>query len=117
MDPPGLQLLVADVTSGKVDIIVVYKIDRLTRCGSKTAQADEREGLISGRYTTLRSIATEERCDKSYVSCLLSVAFLAPDIFERILIGDHAATLTPERLRKACPLPQRWDEQRVTLLD
>ncbi len=75
------------------------------------------EGLASGRYPTLRSIAVEERCDKSYVSRLLSVAFLAPDIVVRILIGDHTATLTPERLRKACPLPAGWDEQRAALLD
>lgn len=75
------------------------------------------EGLTSGRYLTLRSIAAEERCDKSYISRLLSIAFLAPDIVERILIGDHAATLTPERLRKACPLPTRWEEQRAKLLD
>jgi DNA invertase Pin-like site-specific DNA recombinase len=75
------------------------------------------EGLTSGRYPTLRSIAWEEQCDKSYVSRLLSVAFLAPDIVERMLTGDHPATLTPERLRKACPLPPRWDEQRAMLLD
>ncbi len=75
------------------------------------------EGLISGRYPTLRSNAAEEQCDKSYVSRLLSIAFLAPDIVERILMGDHAATLTPERLRKACPLPARWEEQRAALLD
>ena len=74
-------------------------------------------GLTSGRYPTLRSIAQEERCDKSYVSRLLSVAFLAPDIVERILTGDHPATLTPERLRKACPLPLRWNEQRAMLLN
>ena len=75
------------------------------------------EGLTSGRYPTLRSIAVQENCDKSYVSRLLSLAFLAPDIVERILTGHHAATLTPERLRKACPLPARWEEQRAMLLD
>jgi hypothetical protein len=75
------------------------------------------DGLTSGRYQTLRSIANEEQCDKSYVSRLLSVAFLAPDIVERILTGNHKATLTPERLRKACPLPVGWDEQRALLID
>lgn len=75
------------------------------------------DGLTSGRYPTLRLIAQEEQYDKSYVSRLLSVAFLAPDIVERMLTGDHPATLTPERLRKACPLPPRWDEQRAMLLD
>ena len=31
MDRPGLQQLLADVEAGKVDVIVVYKVDRLTR--------------------------------------------------------------------------------------
>src|SRR4051794_27757436 len=30
-DRPGLQRLLADVRSGKIDVIVVYKVDRLTR--------------------------------------------------------------------------------------
>ena len=30
-DRPALQQLLADVQSGKVDVIVVYKVDRLTR--------------------------------------------------------------------------------------
>ena len=31
MDRPGLEALMADVEAGKVDVIVVYKVDRLTR--------------------------------------------------------------------------------------
>lgn len=31
MDRPGLKRLMADIESGKIDIVVVYKIDRLTR--------------------------------------------------------------------------------------
>ena len=31
MDRPALQQLLADVKAGRVDTIVVYKIDRLTR--------------------------------------------------------------------------------------
>ena len=31
MDRPGLKALMADVEAGRVDIIVVYKVDRLTR--------------------------------------------------------------------------------------
>jgi len=74
-------------------------------------------GLTSGRYATLRAIAKEEHRDKSYVSRILSIAFLAPDIVGRILTGDHSGTLTPERLRRACPLPMRWEEQRAVLID
>ena len=31
MERPGLQRLLADMDAGKVDVIVVYKIDRLSR--------------------------------------------------------------------------------------
>jgi DNA invertase Pin-like site-specific DNA recombinase len=31
MERPGLKQLMADVQAGKVDVIVVYKVDRLTR--------------------------------------------------------------------------------------
>ena len=31
MERPGLQQLLADITAGKVDVVVVYKVDRLTR--------------------------------------------------------------------------------------
>jgi site-specific DNA recombinase len=31
MDRPALQQLLTDITAGRVDIVVVYKIDRLTR--------------------------------------------------------------------------------------
>ena len=74
------------------------------------------DGLKSGCYPTIKYIAIKENCDKSYVGRLISIAFLAPDIVERILRGNHSATLTPERLRKACPLPLRWEDQRALLL-
>lgn len=31
MDHPGLEQLLKDVEAGRIDIIVVYKVDRLTR--------------------------------------------------------------------------------------
>ncbi|WP_221793665.1 recombinase family protein [Aquisediminimonas sediminicola] len=38
MDRPGLKKLLADVSAGKVDVIVVYKVDRLTRALSDFAK-------------------------------------------------------------------------------
>ena len=31
MDRPGLQKMLVDIGAGKIDIVIVYKIDRLTR--------------------------------------------------------------------------------------
>ena len=31
MDRPGLERLLADIDAGRIDVVVVYKVDRLTR--------------------------------------------------------------------------------------
>ena len=72
--------------------------------------------LSSGAMSSIADLAKSDGVDRAYISRLITVAFLAPDIVERIVTGDHSATLTPERLRKACPLPERWDDQRALLL-
>ncbi|MFN0191171.1 MAG: recombinase family protein [Aestuariivirga sp.] len=41
MDRPGVQQLLCDVAAGKIDIIVVYKIDRLTRSLTDFAKLNE----------------------------------------------------------------------------
>ena len=72
--------------------------------------------LSSGTRSSIGDIAKNSSYDRTYISRLITLAFLAPDIVERIVTGDHSPTLTPERLRKACPLPVRWDDQRALLL-
>ncbi len=41
MDRPGLKALLADIEAGKVDVVVVYKVDRLTRALSDFARLVE----------------------------------------------------------------------------
>ncbi len=72
-------------------------------------------GLSSNKYCSLSDVAKAVNLDKSYVSRVITLAFLAPDILEKIITGDHSQLLTPERLRKACPLPLRWEDQRALL--
>ncbi len=72
--------------------------------------------LSSGSAPTIATLAKSEGCSASYVSLKISLAFLAPDILEAILNGTQPSSLTPERLKKACPLPINWDEQRALLL-
>ena len=69
--------------------------------------------LSSGTKTSVADVAESTGYDRTYVNRQITLAFLAPDIVEGILTGTHPPMLTPERLRKACPLPQRWDEQRA----
>lgn len=72
-------------------------------------------GLSIGKYESLSEIAKRLSLDKSYFSPVITLAFLALDILEKIITGDHSHLLTPERLRKACPLPLRWEDQRALL--
>ena len=64
--------------------------------------------LESGEYGTLAEMADAERISRSYVSRILRLTLLAPDIVERILDGRPTAGL-PQLLR---PFPVEWERQR-----
>ena len=66
--------------------------------------------LDEGVYATVREIGDAENISKSYVSRILRLALLAPDIVEAILAGQADQTLILERLGR--PLPACWQEQR-----
>jgi hypothetical protein len=67
-----------------------------------------RRMLESGEYGTLAELADAERISRSYVSRILRLTLLAPDIVERILDGRPMAGL-PQLLR---PFPVVWERQR-----
>jgi site-specific DNA recombinase len=60
-----------------------------------------------------RAIAAETGLDERYISRVLPLAFLAPDLTETILEGTQSSTLDLGRCLK--PLPPDWKEQRVSL--
>ena len=64
--------------------------------------------LESGEYATLAEMADAERISRSYVSRILRLTLLAPDIVERILDGRPMAGL-PQLLK---PFPVAWERQR-----
>jgi hypothetical protein len=55
-----------------------------------------------------------EAISKSYVSRILRLALLAPDIVEAVLAGRADQGMMLEQLER--PLPASWDEQRLRLL-
>jgi hypothetical protein len=67
--------------------------------------------LDSGVYTSVTEISEAEHIGKSYVSSMLKLALLGPDLVEAILTGctDQAPIL--EQLER--PLPPSWEEQRT----
>jgi hypothetical protein len=66
--------------------------------------------LEIGVYTSVTEIAEVERIGKSYVSRILRLALLAPNIVEAILAGRTDQGMMLEQLQR--PLPARWEEQR-----
>jgi hypothetical protein len=66
--------------------------------------------LDEGVYATVSEIGEAEGIDKGYVSRVLRLALLAPNVVEGILEGKPNLALTLEQLER---LPRRrWDEQR-----
>jgi site-specific DNA recombinase len=74
-----------------------------------------RARLLQNPGLTLREIAAEERVGGSYVSRLVRLAFLAPDIVTAILNGRHPPQLTANRLMDDTRLPLDWRGQRELL--
>ena len=69
--------------------------------------------LEPGRFSTINEMAAAEKFNPSYVSCVLLLALLTPDIVEAILDGRQ-----PERVGLALLLrtfPVDWHQQRASL--
>ncbi len=69
--------------------------------------------LNAGVFCSVTEIAQAEKISKSYVSRILRLALLAPDIVEAILGGWADQRVMLEKLER--PLPVSWEEQRMIL--
>ena len=85
MERPGLKRLLRDIEAGKIDVIVVYKIDRLTRSladFSKMVEVFERQGVsfvsVTQQFNTTTSMG------RLMLNVLLSFAQ-----FEREVTGER----------------------------
>lgn len=68
-----------------------------------------RRMLESGRFSTINGLAEAERINSSYVSRVLRLTLLAPDIIEAILDGRQPDRLTLPVLMQ--PFPVEWGQQ------
>ena len=66
-------------------------------------------------HGTVDEIARAEGINPSYVSRILRLTLLAPDIVESILDGRQPPTLTLGRVMK--PYPLEWERQRKWIQD
>jgi site-specific DNA recombinase len=77
---------------------------------------DFRERLMQDPDLTVPAIASQERFTIGYLSRLLRLPSLAPDIVTAIINGKHPPELSAKRLtRLALKLPTDWPEQRKLL--
>ncbi len=70
--------------------------------------------LEDGTYGCIEDIARGERIGASFVSRIVKLASLAPDIVDAILDGRQPAHLTLKQLM--LPFPVNWEEQRMFLI-
>jgi len=72
-----------------------------------------RRMLETGRYGTIDELAAAEKINSSYVSRLLRLTLLAPDIVEAVLDGRQPEGLSLPGLME--PFPVEWGQQRSTI--
>jgi hypothetical protein len=68
--------------------------------------------LDAGRFATIEEIAAHERISASYLTRVMRLTLLAPDIIEAILDGRTPALGMDELLNPMTPV---WSEQRALL--
>jgi site-specific DNA recombinase len=85
MGRPALQRLLADIAAGRVDIVVVYKIDRLTRSLADFAKIVE---ILDARSASFVSVTQQFNTTTSMGRLTLNV-LLSFAQFEREVIGER----------------------------
>lgn len=69
--------------------------------------------LETGAACSVSDIARQEKLNTSYVSRVLRLTLLAPDIVEAVLDGRQAPGMMLQRLLE--PFPVEWDRQSRTI--
>ena len=85
MERPALKRLIADIEAGQIDVIVVYKVDRLTRALSDFARLVE---VFDRRGVSFVSITQQFNTTTSMGRLTLNV-LLSFAQFEREVIGER----------------------------
>ena len=71
--------------------------------------------LKDGKAQSIYELAQRHGVNRTSISRLIPLAFLAPDIIEAILEGRQPIELTVSRLKRIGDLPVSWQEQRKVL--
>ena len=119
MDRPALQRLLADITAGRVDTVVVYKIDRLTRSLADFAKIVE---TLDTRGASFVSVTQQFNTTTSMGRLTLNV-LLSFAQFEREVIGERIRDKIAASKKKGMwmggvpPLGYRAEDHNLVILD
>ena len=74
---------------------------------------DVREKILNGTGESIEASARRIKTNANYITALLRISFLAPDIVAAVLDGRHPTTLTARNfITKTHTLPRDWSLQR-----
>jgi hypothetical protein len=90
----------------KADPILLKEVARAHRCF---------DALLNRRASSIAAPAAREGIHDRYVSSLLPLAFLAPEIVEAIVRGTQPKGLTAKKLIRRIHLPLEWQAQKQAL--
>jgi site-specific DNA recombinase len=118
IDRPALQRLLADITAGRVDTVVVYKIDRLTRSLADFAKIVE---ILDARGASSVSVTQQFNTTTSMGRLTLNV-LLSFAQFEREVIGERIRDKIAASKKKGMwmgevsPLGYRVQERKLVIV-
>jgi DNA invertase Pin-like site-specific DNA recombinase len=119
MDRPGLQELLADIAAGRVDTIVVYKIDRLTRSLADFAKIVE---ILDARGASFVSVTQQFNTTTSMGRLTLNI-LLSFAQFEREVIGERIRDKIAASKKKGMwmggvpPIGYRVHDRKLVIID
>jgi len=98
LDRPALRQLLADIQAGKVDIVVCYKVDRLTRSLADFGKIVE---IFDAKGVSFVSVTQQFNTTTSMGRLTLNV-LLSFAQFEREVTGERIRDKIAARRRRAC---------------
>ncbi len=119
MERPALQRLLADIAAGRVDIVVVYKIDRLTRSLTDFAKIVE---IFDARGASFVSVTQQFNTTTSMGRLTLNI-LLSFAQFEREVIGERIRDKIAASKKKGMwmggvpPLGYRVQDRKLVIVD
>jgi DNA invertase Pin-like site-specific DNA recombinase len=119
MERPALQRLLADITAERVDTVVVYKIDRLTRSLADFAKIVE---ILDARGASFVSVTQQFNTTTSMGRLTLNV-LLSFAQFEREVIGERIRDKIAASKKKGMwmggvpPLGYRAEDRKLLIVD